>query len=79
MRLLLISLVLFLTASAVFGFDPGPLPGIKIKNALLYLIVLALMLRMTLDRSFRVQLPGVPILFGIMIGYALLTYMASSW
>jgi hypothetical protein len=44
MRFLLIALVLFLTASAVFGFDPGPLPGIKIKNALLYLIVLALML-----------------------------------
>jgi O-antigen ligase len=76
MRLLLISLVLFLTASAVFGFDPGPLPGVKIKNALLYLIVLGLMLRMTLDRNFRVQLPGVPILFGILIGYALLTYMA---
>lgn len=76
MRLLLISLVLFLTASAVFGFDPGPLPGVKIKNALLYLIVLGLMLRMTLDRNFRVQLPGVPILFGILIGYALLTYVA---
>jgi O-antigen ligase len=76
MRFLLISLVLFLTASAVFGFDPGPLPGVKIKNALLYLIVLGLMLRMTLDRGFRVQLPGVPILFGILIGYALLTYVA---
>lgn len=76
MRFLLIALVLFLTASAVFGFDPGPLPGIKIKNGLLYLIVLALMLRATLDRSYRIQLPGVPILFGIMIGYALLTYAA---
>ena len=76
MRYLLITLVLFLTASAVFGFDPGPLPGIKIKNGLLYLIGLGLMLRVTLDRSYRIQLPGVPILFGIMIGYALLTYAA---
>jgi O-antigen ligase len=76
MRFLLIALVLFLTASAVFGFDPGPLPGIKIKNGLLYLIVLGLMLRVTLDRTYRIQLPGVPILFGIMIGYALLTYAA---
>ena len=76
MRFLLIALVLFLTASAVFGFDPGPLPGVKIKNGLLYLIVLGLMLRMTLDRSYRIQLPGVPILFGIMIGYAVLTYLA---
>jgi hypothetical protein len=76
MRLLLIMLVLFLTASAVFGFDPGPLPGIKIKNGLLYLIVLGLMLRLTLDRSYRIQLPAVPILFSTMIGYALLTYVA---
>ena len=76
MRFLLIALVLFLTASAVFGFDPGPLPGIKIKNGLLYLIVLGLMLRVTLDRSYRAQLPGVPILFAIMIGYALFTLAA---
>lgn len=76
MRLLLIALVLFLTASTVFGFDPGPLPGVKIKNALLYLIVLGLMLRLTMDRSYRIQLTGVPILFGILIGYALLTYLA---
>jgi len=75
MRLLLIILVLFLTASAVFGFDPGPLPGIKIKNGLLYLILLGLMLRLTLDRSYRIQLPAVPILFSTMIGYALLTYV----
>ncbi len=43
---------------------------------MLYLIVLGLMLRMTLDRSYRIQLPGVPILFGILIGYAVLTYLA---
>lgn len=76
MRFLLIALVLFLTASAVFNFDPGPLPGIKIKNGLLYLIVLGLMLRVTLDRSYRIQLPAVPILFTVLIGYALLTYVA---
>jgi hypothetical protein len=76
MRYLLIALILFLMASTVFGFDPGPAPGVKIKNALLYLIVLGLMLRLTLDRSYRVQLPGVPILYGIMIGYAVLTYLA---
>lgn len=75
MRWLLIALILFLVASTVFGFDPGPLPGIKIKNALLYLIVLGLMLRLTMDRSYRIQLPGVPILFGILIGYSLLSYV----
>ena len=76
MRFLLIALVLFLTASAVFNFDPGPMPGIKIKNGLLYLIVLGLLLRVTLDRSYRIQLPAVPILFAVLIGYSLLTYVA---
>lgn len=76
MRYLLLMLILFLTASAVFGFDPGPLPGIKIKNGLLYLILLGLMLRMSMDRSYRIQLPGVPILYSVMIGYAVLTYLA---
>jgi O-antigen ligase len=76
MRLLLIVLILFLVLSTVFGFDPGPMPGVKIKNALLYLIMLGLMLRVTMDRSYRIQLPAVPILFGIMIGYAILTYLA---
>jgi O-antigen ligase len=76
MRYLLLALVLFLTLSAVFGFDPGPMPGVKIKNGLLYLIVLGLMLRVTLDRNYRIQLPGVPIIFGVLIGYALLTYAA---
>jgi hypothetical protein len=76
MRLLLIVLILFLVASTVFGFDPGPMPGVKIKNALLYLIMLGLMLRVTLDRTYRIQLPAVPIMFATMIGYGILTYLA---
>jgi O-antigen ligase len=76
MRWLLIGLILFLTASIVFGFDPGPAPGIKIKNAFLYLLVLGLVLRLTLDRSYRLQMPAVPILFGIMIAYGVLSYLA---
>jgi O-antigen ligase/polysaccharide polymerase Wzy-like membrane protein len=75
MRWLLIALIVFLIASVVFGFDPGPAPGVKIKNGLLYLLVLGLLLRMTMDRGFRIQLPAVPMLFGIMISYALLSYV----
>ena len=76
MRWLLIGLILFLTASIVFGFDPGPAPGIKIKNAFLYLLVLGLVLRLTLDRSYRLQLNTVPVLFCIMIAYGVLSYLA---
>lgn len=76
MRLLLIALVGFMTLSSVFDFDPGPAPGLKIKNALLYMLVMMLLLRVTIDRSYRVQLPAIPTVFGVLIGYALLSYAA---
>jgi O-antigen ligase len=75
MRFLLIVLIGFLTLSAVFNFDPGPMPGIKIKNALLYAIMLGLLLRMTFQR-FRIQLPGMLILWGVLVGYSIVTYAA---
>jgi O-antigen ligase len=74
MRYLLLALIIFLIASQVFGFDPGPMPGVKVKNALLYLILLGLMLRLTMDRSYRIQLPAVTMLQGILIAYSILTY-----
>ncbi|HEV8329814.1 MAG TPA: O-antigen ligase family protein [Steroidobacteraceae bacterium] len=76
MRFLLIALILFLTASTVFGFDPGPAPGVKIKNALLYLLLLGLLARMTLDRGFKIQMPAIPIIFSIILGYAIFSYVA---
>lgn len=76
MRFLLIVLVSFMTLGSVFDFDPGPAPGLKIKNALLYLIVLLLLLRLTIDRSYRIQLPVIPAIFGVLIGYSILTYVA---
>lgn len=75
MRFLLIALIGFLTLGAVFNFDPGPMPGVKIKNALLYAILLGLLLRMTFQR-FRIQLPGMLTLWGVMVGYSILTYAA---
>jgi O-antigen ligase len=75
MRFLLIALAGFLTLSTVFGIDPGPAPGLKIKNALLYMIVMTLALRVTLDRTYRIQLPAVPVIFAVLIGYAVLTYV----
>ncbi len=75
MRFLLIALIGFLTLGAVFNFDPGPMPGVKIKNALLYAIIIGLFLRMTFQR-YRIQLPAMLTLWGVMFGYSLLTYAA---
>ena len=77
MPLLLALLVGFLTLSTAFDFDPGPAPGVKIKNLLLYLLMLGLILRMSLDKSYRIQFPSVPVLFGILIGYAIVSYLAA--
>ena len=74
MRLLLITLIGFLTLSGVFNFDPGPMPGVKIKNALMYAIIVGLFLRMTFQR-YRIQLPGMLTLWGVLVGYSILTYV----
>lgn len=76
MLLLLTSLIVFLTLSLAFDFDPGPAPGLKIKNAFLYVIVLGIMLRAAITQRFRLQLPAMLVLFGTLVGYALLTYAA---
>ena len=75
MRLLLIALLGFLTLSTVFNFDPGPMPGIKIKNALLYAMIIGLFLRTTLQR-YRIQLPAMLTLWGVLVGYSMATYAA---
>jgi O-antigen ligase len=77
MPFLLILLVGFLTLSTAFDFDPGPAPGVKIKNLLLYLLVLGLLLRMSVDKSYRIQFPSMPILFGVLAGYAIVSYLAA--
>ena len=74
MRFLLIALIGFLTLSGVFNFDPGPMPGVKIKNALMYAIIVGLFLRMTFQR-YRIQLPGMLTLWGVLVGYSILTYV----
>lgn len=76
MRVLLMCLVAFMTLSQAFDFDPGPAPGLKIRNALVYLLLLGVLVRITSDRSFRIQAPAIPAVFVVLIGYAIMTYVA---
>jgi O-antigen ligase len=71
MRLLLIALIAFLTLSSVFAWDPGPAPGVKVKNALLYLLTLGLMLRVALSSELKVKLAPIETAFGVLILYAI--------
>lgn len=76
MRLLLTALIFFLTLSSVFAWDPGPLPGVKIKNAILYLLILGLLFNYTIERKFKLELTSIQITFAILIGYCILSYIA---
>lgn len=76
MRFLLIGLVALLTLSSVFDWDPGPAPGVKLKNLILYALTLGLLLRASLDRRFRIELPAIQIVFLVLIVYAIVSYVA---
>jgi len=76
MRLLLIALIGFMTLSGAFAFDPGPVPGLTLKNALLYALTLGLLLRFSMDKDFRIELPGIAVTFSTLIVYAIFSYLA---
>ena len=74
MKFMLIALIGFLMLAVALGIDPGPLPGLNLKNALLYVIMLVLLLRVTLDRRYRIQMPSIPMVFIVLIIYAMAMY-----
>lgn len=76
MRFLLAALTVFLTLSSVFSWDPGPAPGVKIKNFILYVLVMGLVLSYATGRKFKIQLPVMNVTFVVLIGYSILTYLA---
>jgi len=76
MRYVLATLTFFLTLSSVFQWDPGPAPGVKIKNFILYLLVMGLVFSYSMGRKFKIQLPAMNVAFIVLIGYSILTYLA---
>lgn len=76
MRWVLALLTAFLTLSSVFNWDPGPAPGVKIKNFILYLLVMGLVFSYSTGRKFKIQLPAMNVAFVVLIGYSILTYLA---
>jgi hypothetical protein len=76
MPYVLAALTLFLTLSSVFSWDPGPAPGVKIKNFLLYLLIMGLVLSYANGRKFKIQLPSMNVAFIVLIGYSIFTYLA---
>lgn len=76
MRFVLATLTLFLTLSSVFSWDPGPAPGVNIKNFLLYMLMMGLVFSYANGHKFKIQLPGINVAFVVLIAYSIVTYLA---
>jgi O-antigen ligase len=77
MRYLLALLIFFLTTADVFGWTASLAPGLSIKNAILYLIILALAARLVVRGGVRLELPQVNLWFGVLIAYSTLSWLAA--
>jgi O-antigen ligase len=76
MRWLFILLIGTLAASDILAKDMSLGPGMSVKNAILYVIALALFFRLALSGQFRMRLPAIHAAFVVWIGYSVLTWIA---
>jgi len=74
MRWLFILLISVLAASDISGNDMSLGPGLSPKNAVLYVIALAMFFRMALSGDRRQRLPMLQAAFGVWLVYATLSY-----
>jgi O-antigen ligase len=75
MRYLLALLIFFLTTIDVFGWTLSLAPGLSVKNAIIYVILLALSARFAVRGGMRLELPQLHLWFGVLIAYATLTWL----
>jgi O-antigen ligase len=75
LRYLLALLILVLTTIDVFGWTLSFAPGLSVKNAVLYVILLTLSARFVVRGGFRLELPQVHLWFAVLIAYATLTWL----
>jgi O-antigen ligase len=76
MRWLFVALMALLMISDFHGTNPGLGPGLSLKNAMLYLVVMVLAFRMALTGGFRLRMPGLHLAWAVWICYAMLTWLA---
>jgi len=77
LRYLLAALILLLTTIDVSGWTLSLAPGLSVKNAIIYVILLALAARFVVRGGMRLELPKVHLWFGVLIMYAILTWLVA--
>lgn len=77
MRWLLLILIGVLAVGDIFSWGLGLAPGLSLKNACLYMVVMALLFRTVLSGQMKVELPSIHGMFAVWIGYAILTCLVA--
>lgn len=77
MRWLLVLLVGVLALADTFSLDLSLAPGLSVKNAVLYLVIMALFFRTVLAGTVKLEAPSVHAMFTLWIGYAILTCLVA--
>jgi O-antigen ligase len=77
MRYLLALLIFTLTIIDIFGWTASLGPGLSVKNAIVYMILLGLAARFVQHGGIRLELPKIQVWFGILIACATLSWLAT--
>jgi O-antigen ligase len=76
MRYVLALLFILLIAGDVFGWNQSLAPGLSVKNAMIYIAGLMLAARLVLSRTTSLEFPRILIWMGVLVGYAMFTWLA---
>ena len=61
-------------AATTFGWELSLAPGLSVKNAFLYLLILIYMIETAVLHNRRFELPSVLVPFGLLVGYCILSW-----
>jgi hypothetical protein len=75
---MLVGLIGLLIITDFTGINPGLGPGLSVKNAMLYMLVMVLAFRIALSGGIRLRMPAMHLAWVAWVGYALLTWLAVS-
>jgi O-antigen ligase len=79
MRYVLALLFILLMVGDVFGWNLSLAPGLSVKNAMIYLAALMLVARWVFGGGMKLEVPGIHIWMGVLVGYAVLTWLTAGF
>jgi O-antigen ligase len=78
-RLLLFLLLCVMFLATTFGWDLSLAPGLSVKNAFLYTIIVIYMIETAVFHNRQLDLPAVLVPFGLFVGYCILSWFVAAY